>query len=687
MIDSAVAQSEALLLSSGARHEEGEGKAPPIALCSPVLGATWSGHTSIVSYLVKNYSDVVAGKEDVSTINIPRACCCERAMYNLCYKVRADSHKHRHSPSIASHVAASLGHVKILQLLRSVGACHEWRDELGRTPLHWAAYFRHAKVVKYFLGVGASANATSTHGVTPLMDCLEGVKCESQIETLTLLIENGADIRWIACDGASVLDMLLSLPADEKYQLISNLVQSKTETKMMIESVLIHLVFDGGTDAVAQHVSNARVRSHDLVTQCSKFCPAAFADCLLCLSFHCESVEQVRSLWEHAFQVRRENEIVPPDLAPIPVYSNRQEITSWEEAEQILSQAAQTSDPTEILYQACMMLERALGGDSPYVIGMLLDVWFAFSWEQDGSYNVPEHFFLRGLELLNACLRSMRHPLCITLTNLCHVDEIDELIENGYTPNFSLLLQLLLDTLTLVHNASLRFHSHSVQEFYIYLAEMAFKVLCRMSYLHHKHHGTGSETLPSEIEEFGQRLFSSSSVIALYYAMMTGMPQWARSLDEKRDYVSFITECFQSWAISSGAFYALDSEGHRPIEQVGSNLPRPLMELILEHGAHVDVVNSNNLSPQGSQAMQEPGGASPQARVQEFVPPPPSVLPLACLAARAAIDGHIPYQNLDFVPRHLKWFLTIHDCKAPKGLFKHTKFVIKVDRITLTIFP
>lgn len=670
MIDSAVAQSEALLLPSGPHREEEEGRAPPIALSSPVLGATWAGHTSIVSYLVKNYSDVVAEQEDVSTITIPRARCCE---------VRADSHKHRHSPSIASHVAASLGLVKILHLLRSVGACHEWRDELGRTPLHWAAYFRHVNAVKYMLGVGASANATSTHGVTPLMDCLEGVKCESQIETLTLLIENGADIRWIACDGASVLDMLLSLSADEKYKLISNLVQSKTETKMMIESVLIHVVFDGGIDAVTQYVSSARGRPNKLVAQCSKYCPAAFADCLLCLSFHCTSVEQVKPLWEHAFRVRRENEVIFSGFSPIQVYGNRQEVTSWEEAEQILSQAAQTSDLTEILYQSFMVIERVMGRDNPYVIEMLLGISFH-------SCKVSENFFLRGLELLNACLQSLKRPFHMTLTNLQHTDEIDYLVENGYTPNFAQLLQRLLNTLTLAHKASVHFHSCNVQEFYICLTRTAFSMLCRMAYLHHKHHGTSSETLPSEIEEFGQQLLSLSSVIALYFAIMTDTPQWVNS--EERAYISFITECFQSWALSSGALYALDSEGHRPIEHISSNFPQPLLELLLEHGAHVDAVNSNNLSPQGWQAMLEPQGARKLAHVQELVTPPPSVLPLACLAARAAIDGNIPYQSLDYVPRHLKQFLSIHDCKASKGLFKHKRFVIiSKSSIALTIFP
>jgi len=68
----------------------------------------------------------------------------------------------------ALHVAASKGHIEIVELLLANGSDIEAKEETGRTPLHAAAFRGHAVVVEALLAKGANVNALTHDGKTPL---------------------------------------------------------------------------------------------------------------------------------------------------------------------------------------------------------------------------------------------------------------------------------------------------------------------------------------------------------------------------------------------------------------------------------------------------------------------------------------------------------------------------------------
>ena len=209
-IDSSIARSQAALLHPLTTAERGKDDPPPIALCMPVVQATRAGHASVVGYFVTSFSDVVEKEGETSFHPKPFACC----------EVTPDNHTHRHGPYLASHIAASLGNEDILRLWGDSCVC--WRDDLGRTPLHWAAFFGRESVVRYLLSVGAPVNATNNMGATPLLDCFEASKNRSEtvLETFMLLLKSGAEFKI-------AIKVLKQLPIDQRSMLLAFVVQAE----------------------------------------------------------------------------------------------------------------------------------------------------------------------------------------------------------------------------------------------------------------------------------------------------------------------------------------------------------------------------------------------------------------------------------------------------------------------------
>jgi ankyrin repeat protein len=84
------------------------------------------------------------------------------------------------------HMAARLGHVKVVELLLAHGAEVNARDSSKLTPLHWAAGYARSDVVKLLLAHKADRNAKAWDGRTPL-----GFARENGDEKTIRLLENG----------------------------------------------------------------------------------------------------------------------------------------------------------------------------------------------------------------------------------------------------------------------------------------------------------------------------------------------------------------------------------------------------------------------------------------------------------------------------------------------------------------
>ena len=87
------------------------------------------------------------------------------------------------------HYAAFNGHLKIVEFLTKFTDDPNASDNYGRTPLYYAAFYGHTEIAKCLIGNGAEIEAkTNIGGWTPLYIAVEN----DHIEFVKCLVDNGA---------------------------------------------------------------------------------------------------------------------------------------------------------------------------------------------------------------------------------------------------------------------------------------------------------------------------------------------------------------------------------------------------------------------------------------------------------------------------------------------------------------
>lgn len=673
IIQKALAHSEAFLLQGDGKDASNVGELP-IALCWAVVRATVGGHTEVLRYFVENFSDIVSSgsQEEFPPRRKPQGppnCCLQGKTW------------HRHSPPpIALHWAASTGNVEALKILVGAGASVEWKDELDRTPLHWAAYFRRDKAVKYLLSCGAKVNAANMHGITPLMECLKGVPFHSQVETIHNLVHSGADIGIVTAEGATVFHIIATLESEESCRLLPVLVHSNSQKALPLllgtPSSSKYTMLSAFLFAVQEN----KKEFVEYVVGHFKCDPGLRTDALLGLSTHCLEVDKIKELWERAFRIRHDSKTEVDILPRIETYGNREEVTSWEQAQQLLGDlsggAVVDAGREDLLYQLAIMQERIFGLGNPHVI--------EFLWSRSsqlcygGNLRTSEQFYLRGLELLLICLSSRKYSVDLCISTNQPQSEISFMIRCSYIPNFGRYVKLYLDALFLISEVAgdvneSQFRRDQLAEFCNYLAQTAFLVLCTWAYYSHKHYSSEeNESVQLEIAEYGQQLLKRASFVLCYSLLEVGTKttEWVKA-GERGQYKEFILTALLSWAKLAHAFDAMDSNGQRPLHLLlrSMNPDSALLKLLLENGAHVDAVNSFQKRAIGVFHDHQRPSSLPD---MEPLLTPPDPLSLSCLAARAVIATKIPYQTMDSVPPRIKRLACLHDPDAACGQFVHT---------------
>ena len=145
-------------------------------------------------------------------------------------------------PNEPLSLAALAGDVKQVGALLRGGADPNQRDDLGRTPLMWAAFILrrssmetgrpelpdYPEVARLLLDKGADVNARDSSGRTALLMAMEGAASEYKVfgadeDFARLLIQRGAQLNLQDRDGWSPLLKAVSLWADQP-KLISHLI-------------------------------------------------------------------------------------------------------------------------------------------------------------------------------------------------------------------------------------------------------------------------------------------------------------------------------------------------------------------------------------------------------------------------------------------------------------------------------
>ena len=106
------------------------------------------------------------------------------------------------------HKHAIEGNIRaIKKLFNSKGmTCLEVKDEVGCSPLHYAALSGHKETVEFLIDNNASVNTSNNSGHTPLhMAAIVGNR-----KIIDLLIAKGANLNAKPITGESVLDIALT---------------------------------------------------------------------------------------------------------------------------------------------------------------------------------------------------------------------------------------------------------------------------------------------------------------------------------------------------------------------------------------------------------------------------------------------------------------------------------------------
>ena len=119
-------------------------------------------------------------------------------------------------------LATFAGHEAIVDMLLAKGASLG-ANRSGWTPLHYAAYTGHARLVKKFLALGSPVNAATQSGLTPLMVAA----MNGHLELVKILLQQGADPTLRDQNNMSASDYALAHKNTDIAELLGKLLQRK----------------------------------------------------------------------------------------------------------------------------------------------------------------------------------------------------------------------------------------------------------------------------------------------------------------------------------------------------------------------------------------------------------------------------------------------------------------------------
>jgi ankyrin repeat protein len=110
--------------------------------------------------------------------------------------------------------AARYGHTETVKLLLESSADVNAHNNYGWTALMWAARYGHTETIKFLLEKGADVNRENRHGNTALLFAAH----EGSTEMMKLLLEAGADVNATNGEDASVLSYAYELKDEAKRE-------------------------------------------------------------------------------------------------------------------------------------------------------------------------------------------------------------------------------------------------------------------------------------------------------------------------------------------------------------------------------------------------------------------------------------------------------------------------------------
>jgi ankyrin repeat protein len=294
---------------------------------TPLVLSCRNGHREVVEYLVERCNADVeqAGSVtfDGETIEgAPPLWCAAAAGHTNIVRLLAESGANVNSTtktnSTPLRAACFDGHYDIVQYLVERGADIEVANRHGHTCLMIACYKGHLRIAKYLIGIGANVNRKSVKGNTALHDCAES----GSLEIMKLLLVSGANMD----------------------------IDAYGMTPLLAAAVTGHM-------HIVEHlISKSEIVSRKARIDALELLGATFVD---------KKRDMLGSfkLWKRAMEERYcDGELVVPKVvvaSPISAYENTLEVETLEQLEDIIS------DPDEMRMQALLVRERILGPAHP----------------------------------------------------------------------------------------------------------------------------------------------------------------------------------------------------------------------------------------------------------------------------------------------------------------------------------
>ncbi|KAK7501375.1 hypothetical protein BaRGS_00007500 [Batillaria attramentaria] len=157
------------------------------------------------------------------------------------------------------HASAAEGDVTTVERLLSRGYQHSKKDSISWAPIHYAAWYRSADVVKVLLEAGCSPNLTNSELLTPLhIAAKKGFPDVAQ----QLVHATTVDLSLRDKDGKRALDVCTSAPGrNMEHQQVANIIQGAqlrpnltVEVQLMDKSVR-HLKLVSGMQTTVQDIN------------------------------------------------------------------------------------------------------------------------------------------------------------------------------------------------------------------------------------------------------------------------------------------------------------------------------------------------------------------------------------------------------------------------------------------------
>ena len=528
----------------------------------------------------------------------------------------------------------------------------------------------YATTVKYLVSKGAKVNQATETGQTPLLllaantgACSEDAYlCE---DTLKFLIENGADVNMADQYGNTLLSgeyskLALESGADVYHRNAEGLTplhvaarSGNTDTvKLLLDSGLSPLFSVGVDSTHPDYVPcplylaaiSCKVTTVTLFFEQTSCPPECIANALLLLGVsEWESCRQAKlnEYWRKGLTVLDHKNVKLSYPPPRPEYDYQVEIKSIEELDAMWG--TDEFMKKGLLIQCALILERCLGLNNLLCAKYHLEL---------GDKLIENKQFTRGEKILELSMRALinyynhlcsRPEYCYSDFILClacsdiFLENITIMIKHNHLPNFPCYINYGIQSLECVQLLSAKASSNGTQSYINY--ENLLRLLLKL-FLCWKVSDAGVRSLlPTLLKSFIDSYLYHPKGSTILHTAITMVEHSARQyplvLTEEQ------VETFLEAVLEAGGNKVIDTTGitgERPLHIVHDNIR--IATLLIEHGAHIDAVNS-----QGKAAV--PTGTF-------------GVPSLYCTVANAIVKCSLPYQSIG-LPSRVVEFVMLHD--------------------------